>query len=279
MGFTYCHQARPSNSWINIVLAYLAPCCILSGYSGQVSILVLDRAARKRSTLSGYLVTAPNLIGHGSRVATDYRLSSFAEDLRPYLAARNYSLIIGHSLGALTTLALFSHLSPSHPTAIVLVDPPMQVAAESIPFFNSIFSDSCVNVKPADAHEVENLLWTREDSIYRELGTRLCSVEGVNALFQVRLSVVRTVLVQVDTLQQNKPWSFSDYLNAISKKWKVTALVADPAFYKICPVEDIHPYPHVRPVMVSGAGHWIQYEFPEVIVDEALKTVAELEIA
>ena len=62
-------------------------------------------------------------------------------------------------------------------------------------------------------------------------------------------------------------------------KWRVTIVVADPAIYKLCPVEDLQPYPHVRPVAVPGAGHWIQYEFPDVIVEEALKTVAELEIA
>jgi pimeloyl-ACP methyl ester carboxylesterase len=56
----------------------------------------------------------------------------------------------------------------------------------------------------------------------------------------------------------------------------VTILVADPAIYKLFPVEYLHPYPHVRPVIVPGAGHWIQYEFPDVIVEE---TVAELEIA
>ena len=56
-------------------------------------------------------------------------------------------------------------------------------------------------------------------------------------------------------------------------------MVADPAIYKICSVQDIHHYPHVRPVMVPGAGHWIQYEFPEVIVEEALKRVVELDAA
>ena len=56
-------------------------------------------------------------------------------------------------------------------------------------------------------------------------------------------------------------------------------MLADPAIYKLCTVEDLHPYPHIRPVMVPGAGHWIQYEFPEAIVEEALKTVAELDVA
>ena len=45
---------------------------------------------------------------------------------------------------------------------------------------------------------------------------------------------------------------------------------------KLCLVEDNYPYPQIRPVMVPGAGHWIQCEIPEVIVEEALN---ELEAA
>ena len=56
-------------------------------------------------------------------------------------------------------------------------------------------------------------------------------------------------------------------------------MVADPAINKLSSVEDFYPYPHVRPVMVPGAGHWIQYECPEAIVEEALKSVAELDTA
>ncbi|KAG9315424.1 Alpha/Beta hydrolase protein [Chiua virens] len=208
----------------------------------------------------GYFVTAPNMLGHGLRVSTDYRISSFAEDLRPYLEERKYSLIIGHSLGGLTTLALFAHLPPSHPTAIVLVDPPMHVSKEVIDAAEAVFVDSCINVKPAKVYGAENPLWAPEDSIYRELGTRLCSVDAIQGVFK-----------------HNIPWSFLDLLNAASKEWKVTILAADPAIYNVCPFEHIQPYPHVRTVTVTGAGHWIQYEFPEVIVEEAMKTVIELE--
>ena len=59
----------------------------------------------------------------------------------------------------------------------------------------------------------------------------------------------------------------------------MTVMLADPAINKNCAVEDFHPYPHIRLVVVPGAGHWIQYEFPEVIVDEAVKRVAELDVA
>ena len=63
----------------------------------------------------------------------------------------------------------------------------------------------------------------------------------------------------------------------MSEKWKVTVLVADPEIYAICPVASLNPYPHVRPIIVPGAGHWIQNDFPDVVVEEALKTVAELD--
>lgn len=136
--------------------------------------------------LSGYFVTAPNLIGHASRVATDYSLTSIVEDLRPYLAARHYSVIIGHSLGAVTALALHSHLSSSHPTAIVLVDPPLQLAPEKVRFFDTIFSDACTNIKSAEVYRAENPLWTGEDGTSAELGNRLSSAEVVHAIFEVR---------------------------------------------------------------------------------------------
>ncbi|KAF8120350.1 Alpha/Beta hydrolase protein [Boletus edulis] len=210
----------------------------------------------------GYFVTAPNLVGHVSRVATDYRLSAIAEDLRPYLEARSYSLIMGHSLGALVALALFAHLPPEYPTAVILVDPPLQITPEMIAIHKTVLSEPCANPKHADAYSVENPLWEREDCIFREFATHLCPVETVHSIFE-----------------QNQPWNFVDHLNTASKKWKVTALVADPAICLLCPVDVFHPYLHVRPVIVPGAGHSIHCEFPDAVVEEALKTVTESEIA
>ncbi|KAF8556536.1 alpha/beta-hydrolase [Imleria badia] len=208
----------------------------------------------------GYFVTAPNLVGHGSRISPDYHFSSIAQDLHPYIEGRHYALVIGHSLGAATALSLFPHLPVSHPTAILLVDPPMQQGPEKLDFLDEMFTDICVNIKSSEAYGIENPLWTREDNIYRELGTRLCSVDAVHGI-----------------LRQNRPWCFFDSFNAVPDKWKITVVVADPAINKLCTVEDISPYPHIRAVMVPGAGHWIQSEFPEIIVEEALKRVAELD--
>lgn len=58
----------------------------------------------------------------------------------------------------------------------------------------------------------------------------------------------------------------------------MTVLIADPVVQQTCFADDLRPFPHVRFVHVPDAGHWIQYEFPEVVVKEALQTVAELKV-
>ena len=140
----------------------------------------------RRSNLLGYFVTAPNLIGHGSRVSPDYHFSSIAQDLRPYLEARHYALIIGHSLGAVTALNLFPHLPLSHPTAIILVDPPMQMVPEMLDGLDHKITEFLANIQPAETYTAENPLWTHEDKVCRELGAHLCSVDGVHGILKVR---------------------------------------------------------------------------------------------
>ena len=132
-------------------------------------------------------MTAPNLIWHGSRVSPDH-FSSIASGLRPYLEERHYTLVIGHSLGAATVLSPFPHLPALYPTAIVLVDPSTQQGPEKLDFLDDMFTEFCVNIKPTEDHTAENPLWTREDTIYRELGTRLCSVDAVHGILRVSLS-------------------------------------------------------------------------------------------
>ena len=172
----------------------MAPCCVLFGFPRCDPIIIVDYGASECSLLSGYFVTAPDLVGHGNRASPlDYRFSSIVEDLRPYIEARDYSLIIGHSVGALTALTLSAHLSRSHPTAIVLLDPALQATQETISFFEKLFADSCKNPKPAEAHAVENPLWKETDNIFRELGVRLSSVDAVHGIFQVSVTPVRTL--------------------------------------------------------------------------------------
>ena len=172
----------------------MAPCCVLFGFPRCDSIIIVDYGVPEYSLLLGYSVTAPNIVGHGNRASPlGYRFSSIAEDLRPYIEARDYSLIIGHSMGALTALTLSAHLPRSHPTAIVLLDPALQATQETISFYEKLFTDLCENPKPAEAHAAENPLWKETDGIFRELGIRLSSVDVVHSIFQVRVTQVRTL--------------------------------------------------------------------------------------
>ncbi|KIK43350.1 hypothetical protein CY34DRAFT_11804 [Suillus luteus UH-Slu-Lm8-n1] len=50
----------------------------------------------------GYLVVAPNLLGHALRKpGDDFQIQTLADDLLPYLQAAEYDIVIGHSMGGL----------------------------------------------------------------------------------------------------------------------------------------------------------------------------------
>ncbi|KAG8212902.1 hypothetical protein J3R82DRAFT_11254, partial [Butyriboletus roseoflavus] len=49
-------------------------------------------------------------------------------------------------------------------------------------FMDSMFINSCINVKSAEVYGTENPLWICRDSIYRELGTCLCSIQVIHGI-------------------------------------------------------------------------------------------------
>jgi pimeloyl-ACP methyl ester carboxylesterase len=55
----------------------------------------------------------------------------------------------------------------------------------------------------------------------------------------------------------------------------LTFLVADPRLNGVLKLEAVANIKDVRVVIVPNASHWIQYEFPQVIVEEALRNVEE----
>lgn len=85
-------------------------------------------------------------------------------------------------------MSLFPHLSQSHPTAILIVDSPLQQGAEKIAVKDATFSASCINIKGASAYMAKNPLWTSKDAIYRELGTHLADPEAVHGIYKVKFS-------------------------------------------------------------------------------------------
>ncbi|KAG1717330.1 Alpha/Beta hydrolase protein [Suillus paluster] len=209
----------------------------------------------------GFFVVAPNLLGHAWRRSTDYRVSTLAEDLRSYFVMdTSYDVIIGHSLGGTTTLALLPFLPRTKETTVILVDPPLDITEETTNMYRDIFLNEVTNVRTADEHMVENRTWSRHDCLSRALGASMCD---------------RTVIE--GTFRDNSPWSFSGLLKTIPPNVKITVLASDPELGGVCYLEQIpRDVERLKARLLNGIGHWIQYECPDAIMDEVPLARAKL---
>jgi len=202
----------------------------------------------------GYLVNAPNLLGHALREpGIDFQVQTLADDLLPYFQAAKYDIVIGHSMGALVVLTLLKHLPKTKPTSVVLIDPSLEITAEQMVDGRVRFSSDIRTNPTAEDYTALNHLWTREDGIWRVLGTQIGRPTNPD-----------------DHIDGNVPWSFSHLIADKPSAAALTILVADPS-----KLEHVTKFKDVRTVLVSNASHWIQYEFPEVIVEEALRNIQE----
>ncbi|KAH7920800.1 alpha/beta-hydrolase [Leucogyrophana mollusca] len=207
----------------------------------------------------GYLVTAPNLIGHASRRSDNYRISNIAEDLRPFFSqGQQYDLVIAHSLGSLVTLNLLPFFSVSKTIPVVLIDPPLEQDDSVIARKRVMFKDSLADIKSPEFYMAQNPRWSMEDAVWRVLGTQLCDPALIDLIYQ-----------------QNAPWSFAHLFATVPPTIKMTVLLADPDMNPSGHLKDIQPYAHIRTIIVPGAAHWIQHDFPDIVVDAALKAVNE----
>ncbi|KAG2152885.1 Alpha/Beta hydrolase protein [Suillus clintonianus] len=194
----------------------------------------------------GFFVVAPNLLGHGYRRCTNYKVSEFAEDLRPYFAMNtSYDVIIGHSFGGPITLSLLPFLPKPKETTVILLDPALELSEERLNSQMNVFLQWTANVRSAEEHMIENPTWSRRDCVLRTLGVAMCDLNTVGVF------------------QRNSPWSFSGMFKNIPPNVKITVLASDPNLLERIPngVERLT----VR--VLTGIGHWIQYECPDVIMD------------
>ncbi|KAG2043977.1 Alpha/Beta hydrolase protein [Suillus americanus] len=201
----------------------------------------------------GFFVVAPNLLAHAWRRGnTDYRVSAFAEDLRPYFVMdTSYDVIIGHSFGGAVTVSLLPFLPKKKETTVLLLDPGLEFTEEQSKKNLNVFLKETANVKPVDVHVAKNPAWSHRDCMLRTLGFSMCD---------------RTA---VEVFRQNSPWSFSGLLKKIPPHVKITVLVSDPKFgVGICNLEYIpRDVEGLNVIALTGIGHWIQYECPEAIMD------------
>ncbi|KAG1820500.1 Alpha/Beta hydrolase protein [Suillus subaureus] len=198
----------------------------------------------------GFFVVAPNLLGHGGRRCTNYRISDFAEDLRPYFAMdMSYDVIIGHSFGCLMTLSLLPFLPKTKETTVILVDPPVDCTEAQVNVYQDLFLDWTVNVRTAEEHMAENPAWSRRDCVLRTLGVAIVDPNTV------------------EVFRRNKSWSFSGLLKNIPPHVKITVLASDPKFGTDFLEHIPRDVERLNAKAFTGIGHWIQYECPHAIMD------------
>ncbi|KAG2056001.1 alpha/beta-hydrolase [Suillus hirtellus] len=201
----------------------------------------------------GFFVVAPNLLGHAWRRGTDYRVSTLAEDLRPYFVMdTSYDVIIGHSLGGAVTLSLLPLLSNTKETTVILLDPALELTKEIADKYENWFLKEIANLRTADDHMAENPAWSRGDSMLRALGISMCDDTVVKRIFE-----------------HNRPWSFRGLFKNISPQVNITVLASDPAFGAICHLEHVPcDVARLHAKVLIGIGHWIQYESLNIIMNE-----------
>jgi hypothetical protein len=133
---------------------------------------------------------APNLLAHAWRQGnTDYRISAFAEDLRPYFVMdTSYDVIIGHSFGGAVTVSLLPFLPKKRETTVILLDPGLEFTEEQNKMNLNLFLKETANIKPVDVHMVKNPAWSHRDCTLRTLGFSMCDRTAVE-VFRVFLQL------------------------------------------------------------------------------------------
>lgn len=198
----------------------------------------------------GFFVVAPNLLGHAWRRGTDYRMSTLAEDLRPYfMQDTSYDVIVGHSLGGPVTLSLLRFLPKTKQTAVILLDPPLEIEGAR-ELHKGWFLNEVTNIRSTEEID-DDRGWSRRDCVLRVSGISMCDRTTVEGIFS-----------------HNSPWSFSGLLRNIPPHVKITVLASDPEAGAVCDPEHIPcDVERLNVRVLPGIGHCIHYENPDAIVD------------
>ncbi|KAG0708521.1 Alpha/Beta hydrolase protein [Suillus ampliporus] len=215
-------------------------CMCSNSWEGIAQLLVAE----------GFFVVAPNLLGHGWRGGADFRMSAFADDLRPYFVMdTSYDVIIGHSFGGPVVLSLLPFL-PRKETTVILLDPGLEFTDEQNNMNRRLFLKETSSIRTADEHMAKNPTWSQRDCVLRTLGFSMSDRAAV------------------EVFRQNMPWSFNGGLKSIPPNLKITVLLSDPKLSGICLLEHIpRDVERLNIRVLTGIGHWIQFECPDVIMD------------
>jgi hypothetical protein len=139
---------------------------------------------------------APDLIGHGMAPASkDYSIKAIANALLPLLSSSPlFDLVIGHSLGTLILLTLLPNFRFSGRGRIVLIDPPLELGAESLEMIRKSCIDQVSNIKSVQEYMTRTNR-TDADAVWQILGLQLCKPEVINTFFKVCSSLESEIAI------------------------------------------------------------------------------------
>lgn len=154
----------------------------------------------------GFLVTAPNMLGHGNRLSDDFHLHALAQDLYStyFTNGLTYDVIIGHSLGGTIALALLALLPIQQSesmaetkTAVILVDPGIEFSDQVLDEFETQYGEEIRRVRSVEAHAADHPTWTRQDVVSRVVGLHMAQSELPKRIFEVRMALITWISTHI----------------------------------------------------------------------------------
>jgi pimeloyl-ACP methyl ester carboxylesterase len=248
------------------------PMVLLHGLTGQGLFMIEPFSALQPD----WHIYAPDLRGHGAsgRAADNhYDIGAYSRDIIPFLKQIGEpAVVIGHSLGALTTIGVASGY-PEGVRAAVLLDPPLYSASEPIDIDPDVkqYFQWVYDLKSSSPSDEEILAQSRqmmkgadEDEVK----------ESAETLAGVAPGTVQAVL-------ENRLWGDLDLAECLQKIQAPTLMIHgdwdtggatredDVAFFKA-------NLPTATIVRIPGANHSIPREHGDVVVRELNKLLSSI---
>lgn len=207
-----------------------------------------------RLSESGCTVVAPDLRGHGqSPSAESYTFAAMAADLAS--VGEGWDLIVGHSLGA----AIACRVAASDPDtrSLLLLDPFLDAPEDE---FDGLLDGLLAELDPhATAESVADVepTWHPEDCFHKAVGARLTSPYVVERC-----------------LRDNAPYHHMDLIDSADAQ--VHILGSDPergGMFAPSWMSAVHDR-RASYRMVTGAGHSLQRERPDAVIEAARALLA-----
>lgn len=201
----------------------------------------------------GCLVVAPDLRGHGNSPSTEsYTFGEMAADLASL--GENWDLIVGHSLGGPIACVLAAQARSCR--AVLLLDPFLDAPDAD---FDDIVDGLLSELDPqatAESISGQHPSWHPEDCFHKAISARLTSRHVVE-----------------HCLGDNAPFHHLGLLDRLDVP--ITILGSDPVAGALFAPESMGEIgnPFVAYQMVDGAGHSLQRERPDIIVNAAIDLI------